>query len=70
MRIKRRWICPNCGQMYYIRPKSQDELAIIESVMVMKFALRTCARCCYVMTIRPREEDHGQSESQERRPGK
>ena len=56
MKIKRRWECPKCGKQYYIKPKTNDELAIIEDCQVVGFALRHCTRCGWVMTIRPRKE--------------
>ena len=56
VKVKRRWRCPNCGALYYIRPKTMDEWAIIESIQVAGFALRCCSRCAYVMAIKPREE--------------
>lgn len=60
MKIKRRWKCPNCGRMYYIQPKTNDELAIVEDCQVVGFAIRHCPRCGWLFKIKPREEtDNG-----------
>ena len=56
MRIKRRWPCPRCGKMYFIREKSRDEMDIIESCQIAGFALRHCPRCGWVQRIEPYED--------------
>ena len=73
MRIPRRWPCPHCGKMYFIRKNTRDELDIIECCQIAGFALRHCPRCGWVQRIEPREDEEmanrGGSESQERTPG-
>ena len=56
MRIKRRWPCPRCGKMYFMREKSRDEMDIIESCQIAGFALRHCPRCGWVQRIEPYED--------------
>ena len=54
MKVKRRWNCPNCGRLYTIG--KSDEIDIAACIEYRGFALRTCPRCAYVITITPRED--------------
>ena len=57
MRIPRRWPCPRCGKVYYIKEKTKDELDIIECCQIAGFALRHCGQCGWVQRIEPREDE-------------